>query len=127
MGFVPSHIPIQPVIYALVGAGAVVSGVTRMTVSLVIIMFELTGSLSFVVPLMMAIMVAKWVGDSLEKNSIYDMMISQQSFPYLNHKKTQIVKDLSLFQVMECESQGFDISKEYTFQELQECIKTCNE
>ena len=38
------------------------SGVTRMTVSLVVIMFELTGGITYIVPIMVAVMIAKWVG-----------------------------------------------------------------
>ena len=36
---------IMPGLYAMVGAAACLGGVTRMTVSLVVIMFELTGEL----------------------------------------------------------------------------------
>ena len=36
---------IMPGLYAMVGAAACLGGVTRMTVSLVVIMFELTGKL----------------------------------------------------------------------------------
>jgi len=38
-------------------------GILRMTVSLVVIMFELTGGLNYIVPVMLAIIVAKWVAD----------------------------------------------------------------
>jgi chloride channel 3/4/5 len=43
---------ITPGSYAMVGAAAFMGGVTRMTVSLVIIMFELTGALTYVLPIM---------------------------------------------------------------------------
>jgi chloride channel 3/4/5 len=36
----------------MVGAAAALGGVTRMTVSLTVIMFELTGAMTFVVPVM---------------------------------------------------------------------------
>jgi chloride channel 3/4/5 len=58
-----------------VGAAASLAGVTRTTVSLAVIMFELTGTLSYVVPVMLAVLVAKTVADSLEKKGIYDLVI----------------------------------------------------
>lgn len=39
--------------------------------SLVVIMFELTGGLEYIVPLMAAAMTAKWVGDFLHKEGMY--------------------------------------------------------
>lgn len=35
------------------------------TVSLIVIMFELTGGVNYIVPLMAAAMASKWVGDAL--------------------------------------------------------------
>jgi chloride channel 3/4/5 len=49
--------------------------VTRTTVSLVVIMLELTGTLNYVVPIMMAVLLAKTVADGLEKRGIYDLVI----------------------------------------------------
>jgi chloride channel 3/4/5 len=66
----------MPGLYAMVGAAAVLGGVTRMTVSLVVIMFELTGSLEFIVPTMVAVMFAKWVGDAIYKR------VSVESFAF---------------------------------------------
>jgi len=57
--------------FAMVGAVAMLSGFCRMTVSLVIIMFELTGQLSYLVPFMCATLAAKLVGDPMSP-SIYD-------------------------------------------------------
>lgn len=48
-------------------------GVTRMTVSLVVIMFELTGGLEYIVPLMAATMTSKWVADAFGREGIYEV------------------------------------------------------
>jgi chloride channel 3/4/5 len=66
---------VLPGLYAMVGAAAALSGVTRTTVSLVVIMFELTDTLAYVVPLMLAVLVAKTVADALEPKGIYDLVI----------------------------------------------------
>lgn len=46
-------------------------GVTRLSVTLAVILFELTGSLDYVLPFSLAILVAKWTADAIEPNSIY--------------------------------------------------------
>lgn len=74
-------------LYAMVGAAAVLSGVTRMTVSLVVIMFELTGGITYIVPIMVAVMTAKWVGDYITPGGIYDAHISINGYPYLDGKE----------------------------------------
>ena len=43
-------------------------------VSLVVIMFELTGGLQYIVPLMVAVMTAKWVADSLGREGMYPLL-----------------------------------------------------
>mmetsp|Transcript_35950 Transcript_35950/g.84191 ORF Transcript_35950/g.84191 Transcript_35950/m.84191 type:complete len:935 (+) Transcript_35950:62-2866(+) len=66
--------PIEPGIYAMVGAGAVLAGVSRLTVSLAVALVELTGGLTYVVPFMLAVLIAKWVGDLItDGQSIYDI------------------------------------------------------
>lgn len=40
-------------------------------VALVVIMFELTGGVRYIVPLMAAAMASKWVGDAFGKDGIY--------------------------------------------------------
>ncbi|ORX91368.1 hypothetical protein K493DRAFT_286877 [Basidiobolus meristosporus CBS 931.73] len=79
---------ITPGTYALVGATAALGGVTRMTVSLVVIMFELTGALTYVLPIMIAVMLSKWVGDAFGKGGIYDGVIKLQGYPFLDNKET---------------------------------------
>jgi hypothetical protein len=47
----------------------------RTTVSLAVIMFELTDTLTYAVPVMLAVLVAKTVADALEPKGIYDLVI----------------------------------------------------
>ena len=75
---------ISPGIFAMVGAGAFLAGVSRMTISLAVIMFELTGELEFIVPNMIGIMVAKWVADALEAEGVYDLAQTVLGHPFLD-------------------------------------------
>lgn len=64
--------------------GVFSGGVTRMTVSLVVIMFELTGGLEYIVPLMAAAVTSKWVADAFGKEGIYESHIQLNGYPYLD-------------------------------------------
>ncbi|EME48738.1 hypothetical protein DOTSEDRAFT_67688 [Dothistroma septosporum NZE10] len=75
---------ISPGIFAMVGAAAFLAGVSRMTISLCVIMFELTGELEYIVPHMIAILVAKWVADTLGRDSVYDLAQSVLGHPFLD-------------------------------------------
>ncbi|KAJ3584935.1 hypothetical protein NHX12_013658 [Muraenolepis orangiensis] len=78
---------ITPGLYAMVGAAACLGGVTRMTVSLVVIVFELTGGLEYIVPLMAAVMTSKWVGDAFGREGIYESHIRLNGYPFLDAKE----------------------------------------
>ncbi|KAI9676961.1 MAG: hypothetical protein M1817_006800 [Caeruleum heppii] len=79
---------ISPGIFAMVGAAAFLAGVSRMTISLCVIMFELTGELEYIVPHMIAILVAKWVADTLGKESVYDLAQTVLGHPFLDHEQS---------------------------------------
>ncbi|KAF6761563.1 Cl-channel protein [Ephemerocybe angulata] len=79
----PSVRCISPGFYAIIGAASMLGGVTRMTISLVVILFELTGALSHVLPIMISVMTAKWVGDALGKDGIYTVWIAMRRYPWL--------------------------------------------
>ncbi|CAO2623187.1 H(+)/Cl(-) exchange transporter 5 [Lemmus lemmus] len=87
---------ITPDLYAMVGAAACLGGVTRMTVSLVVIMFELNGGLEYIVPLMAAAMTSKWVADALGREGIYDAHIRLNGYPFLEAKEEFAHKTLAL-------------------------------
>lgn len=50
-------------------------------------MFELTGGVRYIVPLMAAAMASKWVGDALGKQGIYDAHINLNGYPFLDSKE----------------------------------------
>ncbi|CAL8241388.1 unnamed protein product [Merluccius merluccius] len=87
---------ITPGLYAMVGAAACLGGVTRMTVSLVVIMFELTGGLEYIVPLMAAAMTSKWVADAFGREGIYEAHIRLNGYPFLEAKEEFEHKSLAV-------------------------------
>ncbi|KAH7349414.1 voltage gated chloride channel [Plectosphaerella cucumerina] len=81
---------IQPGVYGLVAAGSTMCGVTRLSVTLAVILFELTGSLDYVLPFSLAILVAKWTADAMEPDSIYDLLTNMNSYPFLENKRKPV-------------------------------------
>lgn len=71
---------ITPGVYALIAAGSTMCGVTRLSITLAVILFELTGSLDYILPFSLAILVAKWTADFIEPLSIYVCSLSNQSY-----------------------------------------------
>lgn len=77
---------VVPGVYALVAAGATMCGVTRLSVTLAVILFELTGSLEHVLPFSLGVLIAKWTADAVEPLSIYDLLQDMNAYPYLDAK-----------------------------------------
>ncbi|KAH1625588.1 hypothetical protein KXX21_006261 [Aspergillus fumigatus] len=77
---------VVPGVYAMVAAGATMCGVTRLSVTLAVILFELTGSLDHVLPFSLAVLCAKWTADAIEPRSIYDLLTDMNSYPFLDNK-----------------------------------------
>ncbi|XP_067392611.1 chloride channel protein 2 [Emydura macquarii macquarii] len=67
--------------YAVVGAAALAGAVTH-TVSTAVIVFELTGQISHILPVMIAVILANAVAQSLQP-SLYDSIIRIKKLPYL--------------------------------------------
>ncbi|OJJ47112.1 hypothetical protein ASPZODRAFT_132055 [Penicilliopsis zonata CBS 506.65] len=91
---------VTPGIYAIVGAASALGGATRMTASIVVIMFELTGALTYVIPIMIAVMLSKWCGDIFGKRGIYESWIHLNEYPFLDHRDDTAPPDVSANKVM---------------------------
>lgn len=83
----PDEPCITPGTYAFLGAAAALSGIMHITVSVVVIMFELTGALTYILPTMIVVGVTKMVSDLFGKGGIADRMIWFSGFPFLDNKE----------------------------------------
>jgi H+/Cl- antiporter ClcA len=72
----------DPGVFALIGAGAFFGGISRMTMSISVIMVELSGELHFLLPIMVAIVLAKTVADWLSE-PLYHQQLHLDFVPYL--------------------------------------------
>ncbi|USP77474.1 hypothetical protein yc1106_04748 [Curvularia clavata] len=93
---------VTPGTYAIIGAASALAGTTRMTVSIVVIMFELTGALTYVLPIMIAVMISKWIGDAISPRGIYESWIHFKGYPFLDNRDNNgsSIPDVSASHVM---------------------------
>jgi H+/Cl- antiporter ClcA len=54
---------VHPGLFTLVGAASGLGGMARMTISLTVILIELTGVVNWGMPMMVALIVARWTGN----------------------------------------------------------------
>ncbi|XP_075350741.1 chloride channel protein D-like isoform X4 [Mycteria americana] len=74
---------IDPGLFAAIGAASFFSGVSRLTISLTVIMVEITNDVQSLLLIMLAVMVAKMVGD-LFNASLYSSFLKLKCIPYLD-------------------------------------------
>ncbi|KAI6131653.1 chloride channel [Pisolithus croceorrhizus] len=113
-----------PGLYAMVGAAAALSGVTRTTVSLAVIMFELTDTLTYAVPVMLSVLVAKTVADALEPKGIYDLVIELSQLPYLDAKHEYLWADFSINDVTNTEVDTVCLDRPNTVMSLRDQLQS---
>jgi chloride channel 3/4/5 len=64
-------------------------------------MFELTGALPFVLPIMIAVMLAKQVADGFGKRGVYETWIHLSGYPYLDKLEEEFsTRDISVRETM---------------------------
>ncbi|OAL54588.1 chloride channel protein 3 [Pyrenochaeta sp. DS3sAY3a] len=78
---------ITPGTYAFLGAAAALSGIMHITVSVVVIMFEITGALTYILPTMIVVGVTKAVSERFGHGGIADRMIYLNGYPFLDNKE----------------------------------------
>lgn len=68
--------------YALVGAAAITGGVTRITISMTIIMLETAGNMTYLLPLMVTFIAARYSGNAIDVG-LYDLFIQINELPFI--------------------------------------------
>lgn len=83
----PDEPCITPGTYAFLGAAAALAGIMHITVSVVVIMFEITGALTYILPTMIVVGVTKAVSERFGHGGIADRMIYLNGYPFLDNKE----------------------------------------
>jgi chloride channel 7 len=69
--------------YALIGAASVLGGMSRMTISGTVILLEACGNTSYLLPLMLTLSVARYVGNKFN-DGLYDTQLKTLGYPFLD-------------------------------------------
>lgn len=113
---------IIPGTYAFIGAGAALSGITHLTVTVAIIMFELTGAVRYIIPTMVAITVTKIVNDRWGKGGIADQMIPFNGLPYMDPKE-EYSFDAAVPEAMCCSTVVFSSEEKYSISRIRAILQ----
>ena len=87
--------------YGVIGMGAVFAGATRAPITAVIIMFELTGEYSIILPLMTAIVLATLISRALSRDTIYTLKLRRRGIDIDRSPATAPLAGFTVGTVME--------------------------
>ena len=82
--------------YGLVGMGAVFAGAARAPITAVLIVFELTGEYSIILPLMVAIVLATAVGRTLSRDTIYTLKLRRRGVDIRRGRAADLMEILNV-------------------------------
>lgn len=81
-------------LFAVLGAASFLGGTMRMTVSLCVILLELTNDLLLLPLVMLVLLVSKTVADTFNKG-VYEQMVKMKGLPYMDSHAEPYMKNLS--------------------------------
>lgn len=97
--------------YALVAMAAVFAGVTRAPMSSIVMVFELSGSYSLILPLLLAAVMATLIADIFHPQSFYQLMLSRQGLALLRTRDTDLLQTVTVREVMDRDVPTLDAAK----------------
>ncbi len=93
--------------FSIIGATAVLSGATRMTFALAVIMLETTASVDLFLPIIFTLFISYGTGTILIHKSVYLSAIRSKKIPLLGKSPPSVNKDLSAFHIMQVPVKSF--------------------
>ncbi|XP_008429696.1 chloride channel protein 1 isoform X3 [Poecilia reticulata] len=108
--------------YAVIGAAAMTGAVTH-TVSTAVICFELTGQISHILPMMVAVILANMVAQGLQP-SLYDSIIQVKKLPYLPELALGHISKYNIFVEDIMVRKVKFLSSQSTFRELNHLLES---
>ena len=87
--------------YALVAMAAVFSGVTRAPMSSIVMVFELSGSYSLILPLLLSAVIATLIADIFHPQSFYQLMLSRRGLALFRSRETDLLQTVTVREVMD--------------------------
>lgn len=86
-------------LFAVLGCASLLGGSMRTTVSLCVIILELTNNLLLLPLIMLSLLISKTVGDAFNEN-VYDMLMRVKGFPYLEAHVEPYMRQLAVADVV---------------------------
>ncbi|KAK4753926.1 hypothetical protein SAY87_002030 [Trapa incisa] len=94
-----SHSNLNHGLFAVLGAASFLGGTMRTTVSLCVILLELTNNLLLLPLMMVVLLISKTVADAFNDN-IYDIIMKAKGFPYLENHAEPYMRQLTVGDVV---------------------------
>ncbi|MEO8899241.1 MAG: chloride channel protein [Candidatus Dormibacter sp.] len=87
--------------YALVGMGALFAAASRAPITAVIIIFELTGDYTVILPLMVAVVVAAGISNLLSRDTIYTLKLRRRGIDIERGRGANLMQLITVAEAME--------------------------
>ena len=99
---------IRPSTYAIIGAASILSGYTRLSFSLAVIMLETTENVSLFLPIISALFVSFGIG-RLFNRSLYEGSVKAKNIPFLVEEVPEVNRHLTAVKLMSSPVMNFNL------------------
>lgn len=95
----PASVVVNPGVYSLLGAASMLGGFTRLALPVVIMLVELTGDATYLLPMMLVSVLGKFISDAIEP-PLYPQHMALEHIPSLTDKLNPVIAKLTAKEIM---------------------------